>query len=65
MQLVNPTTKFEVPASGDGNMRVLQKGEVIQLERKGYYIVDQPLTKPGKPMVLFCIPDGRTKTMTK
>lgn len=31
---VNPVTKFEVAALGDSNMRTLQKGDVIQLERK-------------------------------
>ncbi len=35
MDLVNPNTRFESPASGDANMRILQKGEVLQLERKG------------------------------
>lgn len=44
-------------------MRTLQKGDVLQLERKGYFIVDEPLTKPGKPIVLFNIPDGRVKNM--
>ena len=48
-------------ASGDSNMRILQKGDIIQLERKGYFIVDEPLTKPGKPIVLFTIPDGRER----
>ena len=52
--------KWEVKAWGDANMRKLQKGEVIQLERKGYFIIDQPFLK-GKPMVLFAIPDGRQK----
>lgn len=50
-------------AAGDTNMRTLQKGDILQLERKGYFIVDEPLTKPGKPMMLFCIPDGRGKSM--
>ena len=45
-------------------MRVLQKGEVIQLERKGYYIVDRPHVRSGKPMVLFAIPDGRVKSLS-
>jgi len=49
-----------VDALGDANMRKLQKGEVLQLERKGYFIIDQPHLK-GKPMVLFVIPDGRQK----
>ena len=47
--------------AGDVNMRTLQKGDIIQLERKGYYVVDEPLTKPGKPIVLFNIPDGRER----
>eukprot|EP00983_Pelagomonas_calceolata_P039914 1137380-Pelagomonas_calceolata.AAC.11 len=55
---------FPCCCAGDTNMRTLQKGDVLQLERKGYFIVDEPLTKPGKPMVLFNIPDGRTKNMT-
>ncbi|KAK9829157.1 hypothetical protein WJX72_004236 [[Myrmecia] bisecta] len=58
---VNDVTKWETAALGDANMRNLQRGEVIQLERKGYYIVDQPLVRPSKPVVLFAIPDGRTK----
>lgn len=60
---LTPTTKFETEAVGDANMRSLQKGDVIQLERKGYYIVDQPLTKPGGQVVLFNIPDGRAKSV--
>lgn len=55
------------PLAGDPNMRTLQKGEVLQLERKGYYVVDEPygVKGPGRPMVLFAIPDGRSKNMTK
>jgi len=44
-------------------MRTLQKGDVLQLERKGYFIVDEPLTTHGKPLVLFSIPDGRAKSL--
>ncbi|GIM07727.1 hypothetical protein Vretimale_11813, partial [Volvox reticuliferus] len=67
MDLVNPTTRFEKIAVGDPNMRTLQKGDVLQLERKGYYIVDEPYGVKGtsRPIVLFCIPDGRAKNMTK
>lgn len=52
-----------VPALGDANMKGLAKGEILQLERKGYYIVDVPYDpqQPGKPIVLFNIPDGRSK----
>ena len=50
----------EVAAVADANCRNLQKGEIIQFERKGYFIVDE-LGGKNKPMVLNYIPDGRTK----
>ena len=48
-------------AVGDANMRALQKGDVLQLERKGYFIVDEPLARLGRPAVLFAIPDGKPR----
>ncbi|CAH8361968.1 unnamed protein product [Eruca vesicaria subsp. sativa] len=57
--IANPYTKKETLALGDSNMRNLQRGDVIQLERKGYYRCDVPFVKPSKPIVLFSIPDGR------
>uniref|UniRef100_A0A383W857 glutamate--tRNA ligase n=1 Tax=Tetradesmus obliquus TaxID=3088 RepID=A0A383W857_TETOB len=61
-QLVNPTTKFESAALGDVNMSALKKGDLLQLERKGYFICDVPYGgSADKPAVLFSIPDGRTK----
>jgi len=50
-----------VAAEGDANMRTLQKGDVLQLERKGYFIVDEPLARVGRPAVLFAIPDGKAR----
>lgn len=60
-EYVNPLTWIERSALGDPNMRNLNKGDIIQLERKGYFIVDKPLISPGAPIVLFNIPDGRQK----
>ena len=57
--------RWETEALGDSNMRILQKGQVIQLERKGYYIVDKPYLRPGKPMMLLNIPDGRQTPLRK
>ena len=37
-------------AVGDMNMRTLQRGDVLQLERRGYFIVDEPLVRAGKPL---------------
>ncbi len=54
--------RWETAALGDPNMRTLQKGDVIQLERKGYFMVDVPLVRSGQPITLFSIPDGRQKS---
>ncbi|KAF5204494.1 Glutamate--tRNA ligase, cytoplasmic [Thalictrum thalictroides] len=51
--------KKEIPPLGDANMRKLQCGEILQLERKGYFRCDVPFIEPSKPVVLFAIPDGR------
>jgi glutamyl-tRNA synthetase len=57
-------TKAEVAGLGDPALRNLKKGEVIQLERRGFYICDRPYLGPDKPPVLFMIPDGKTKAMS-
>ena len=59
--VLNPRTRWEEAALGDSNMRNLNRGDIIQLERKGYYICDQPLVRPNKPIVLISIPDGRQR----
>ena len=60
--VVNTVTKTEEGALGEAAMRSLQRGDIIQIERKGYYRVDEPLQDEGKPMVLFSIPDGKPRT---
>ncbi|XP_008658555.1 glutamyl-tRNA synthetase, cytoplasmic isoform X1 [Zea mays] len=37
LENLNPCTRRENPALGDANMMNLKRGEIIQLERKGYY----------------------------
>jgi len=58
---VNPHSLVETHALGDSGLRLLCKGEKIQLERKGYYICDQPFLYPNKPMILITIPDGHPR----
>ncbi|KAF8661523.1 hypothetical protein HU200_056943 [Digitaria exilis] len=60
--ILNPCTRRETLALGDPNMRNLKQGEIIQLERKGYYRCDVPFIRPAKPIVLFLIPDGRQQS---
>eukprot|EP00210_Caulerpa_lentillifera_P009113 g8691.t1 len=60
-EFVNSETKKIINAVGDFNMTSLSKGDIIQLERKGYFRVDEPYSKESVPMILFNIPDGKQK----
>jgi len=55
---VNPNTRSEVVLLGDPNLRSLKQGDIIQLERKGFYYCDRAYTRDAKPLVLHYIPDG-------
>jgi glutamyl-tRNA synthetase len=58
--LFNTKSAWSRAAFGDCNMGTLRKGDVIQLERKGYWICDAaPDVAAGTPAVLLSIPDGR------
>lgn len=59
---VNRNSEKIIKTVGDLNMRDLRQGDVIQLERRGYYIVDSEASSP-EGLVLFDIPDGKMKTM--
>lgn len=65
LDVLNPCTRKETAALGDSNMRNLKRGEILQLERKGYYRCDVPFVRPSKPIVLFAIPDGKQQTSFK
>ena len=60
--VVNKQSKVEIRAHGDADLGKLRKGDVLQLERKGYYVVDAGFEPGVQPMVLLCIPDGRTRS---
>ncbi|PFH54261.1 hypothetical protein AMATHDRAFT_186121 [Amanita thiersii Skay4041] len=53
---VTPVTEFKEEAQADGNVKTLKKGDVIQFERKGYYIYDGLV---DGVMEFIRIPDGR------
>ena len=61
---LTPVTRAEMKALGDHEMRNLQVGDILQLERRGYFRVDQIYLSEDKPLVLFMIPDGKAKAMS-
>jgi len=59
---LTPVTKIESGALADPCLRGVKAGDVIQLERKGFYRCDVPYGgSADKPCVLFAIPDGKVK----
>ncbi|CAE7344180.1 unnamed protein product, partial [Symbiodinium sp. CCMP2456] len=67
--IINPQSVVDTKAIGDPLVKGLPKGTMMQLERRGYFIVDRPAFQPGQgvspsePMVLVKIPDGKSKDM--
>jgi glutamyl-tRNA synthetase len=57
---LTPKTEFRTQALGDENLDEVKVDDVIQIDRKGYFRVDQ-VHGGGKPLVLFLIPTGKTK----
>jgi glutamyl-tRNA synthetase len=57
---LTPQTEFRTPALGDENLDNVKVDDIIQIDRKGYFRVDQ-VHDGGKPLVLFNVPTGKTK----
>ncbi|XP_077096243.1 bifunctional glutamate/proline--tRNA ligase [Siphateles boraxobius] len=66
---INKNSKVEEKMIGDPCLKDLKKGDIIQLQRRGFYICDQPYEPISphsckeSPCVLLYIPDGHTKEM--
>ncbi|PIA12463.1 ribosomal protein L25-like protein, partial [Coemansia reversa NRRL 1564] len=62
--VLTPVTEFSDPAIVDANVDSLQQGAIIQLERRGYYIVDKTRTQSDLGLVtLIKIPDGKAANL--
>ncbi|XP_010903380.3 bifunctional glutamate/proline--tRNA ligase isoform X1 [Esox lucius] len=68
-EYINKQSKLEEKMLGDPCLKELKKGDIIQLQRRGFYICDQPYEPISphsckeSPCVLLYIPDGHTKEM--
>uniref|UniRef100_A0A671QTB6 Bifunctional glutamate/proline--tRNA ligase n=1 Tax=Sinocyclocheilus anshuiensis TaxID=1608454 RepID=A0A671QTB6_9TELE len=66
---INKNSKIEEKMLGEPCLKDLKKGDIIQLQRRGFYICDQPYEPISphsckeSPCVLLYIPDGHTKEM--
>lgn len=56
----NPESGKKIDVVCDCNLADVHDGDIIQLERKGYFRVDKA-AKDGQPAVLFGIPTGKAK----
>lgn len=61
---VSPVTEFRSEAYADANVKELKKGDIIQFERKGYYIFDGTAGEgDGLRLEFICIPDGKQASL--
>jgi len=63
-KFINPHSKCETTIYGESQMKNLKKGDIIQIERRGYFYVDVPWSAESNLLTLHFIPDGKTKTMS-
>jgi len=62
---INPDSWITKYCFGDQNMRLVKKGDILQLNRKGYYVCDRPYISEAAPLILLQVPDGRQKKEKK
>jgi glutamyl-tRNA synthetase len=63
---ITPVTEFKVDVVTDSNIRKLKKGDTIQFERKGYYILDKISGSEGgndEHYKFVRIPDGKSANL--
>ncbi|CAL7952238.1 unnamed protein product [Xylocopa violacea] len=64
-------TRMEVQMLGEVELKRVKKGEIIQLQRKGFFRCDVPyapissFSSREQPLILFHIPDGHSTNATK
>lgn len=61
--VVNRESKKVTLSVGDHNLKTLKQGEIIQLERRGFFICDVPFD--GKTLTLINVPDSMSMTQKK
>lgn len=60
---INPVTEFRTEAYADANVRNVKQGDIIQFERKGFYICDKVASAENPKMEFILIPDGKASSV--
>ncbi|CAH0391735.1 unnamed protein product [Bemisia tabaci] len=66
---INTNSKVVKAMIGDPDLKTLKKSDIIQIQRKGFFICDEPYKSASannaveSPVVLMYIPDGHSKPM--
>ncbi|KAH0558106.1 bifunctional glutamate/proline--tRNA ligase isoform X1 [Cotesia glomerata] len=65
---ITKDTRKEVKMLGESELKNVKQGQIVQLQRKGFFRCDVPygpmsdLTSRERPLILFYIPDGHTNS---
>ena len=63
--VVNTKSKFETLALAESEIKGIKKGEIIQFERRGFFICDKEASETEDGLMVFnFIPDGKSKAMS-
>ncbi|XP_076754438.1 glutamyl-prolyl-tRNA synthetase [Xylocopa sonorina] len=68
---ITKDTRVEIKMLGEVELKRVKKGEIIQLQRKGFFRCDVPyapvssFSSREQPLILFHIPDGHSTNATK
>jgi hypothetical protein len=63
--VVNKNSKFETIAIAESEVKNIKKGEIIQFERRGFFICDKEASESEDGLITFnFIPDGKSKSMS-
>ncbi|XP_034833960.1 bifunctional glutamate/proline--tRNA ligase [Maniola hyperantus] len=70
-QYIGHQTRWEVPMVSESALSAVKVGDILELQRRGFFRVDvapappSPHTGRATPLILFHVPDGRTKEKSK
>ena len=65
-KIINRDSKFEREFLAESSVKDLKKGDIIQFERKGFYILDKKVVsgEGNIEMTFHLIPDGKDKPLS-